>query len=117
MKSSNIGGQAVMEGIMMKNKDEYAVAVRKSNGEIELKKETYHSVFEKCSSLTKIPFIRGVFNFIDSMVLGMSTLMFSASFFEEEEETKPGHQLDMGSEGEQRGKEDPSFPFGGLDGW
>ena len=81
MKSSNIGGQAVMEGIMMKNKDEYAVAVRKSNGEIELKKETYHSVFGKCSSLTKIPFIRGVFNFIDSMVLGMSTLMFSASFF------------------------------------
>ena len=89
MKSSNIGGQAVMEGIMMKNKDEYAVAVRKSNGEIELKKETYHSVFEKCDSLTKIPFIRGVFNFIDSMVLGMSTLMFSASFFEEEEEAKP----------------------------
>lgn len=89
MKSSNIGGQAVMEGIMMKNKDEYAVAVRKANGEIELKKETYKSVFGKDSSLTKIPFIRGVFNFIDSMVLGMSTLMYSASFFEEEEETKP----------------------------
>ncbi len=88
MKSSNIGGQAVMEGIMMKNGNEYAVAVRKSNGEIELKQETYHSVFEKVSSLTKIPFIRGVFNFIDSMVLGTSTLMFSASFFEEEEEKK-----------------------------
>lgn len=86
MKSSNIGGQAVMEGIMMKNKDEYAVAVRKSNGEIELKKEKCHSVFGKNSCLTKIPFVRGVFNFIDSMVLGMSTLMYSASFFEEEEE-------------------------------
>ncbi len=88
MKSSNIGGQAVMEGIMMKNGNEYAVAVRKSSGEIELKQETYHSVFEKASALTKIPFVRGVFNFIDSMVLGMSTLMFSASFFEEEEEKK-----------------------------
>ena len=88
MKSSNIGGQAVMEGIMMKNGSEYAVAVRKSNGEIELKQETYHSVFEKMSALTKIPFVRGVFNFIDSMVLGTTTLMFSASFFEEEEEKK-----------------------------
>ena len=88
MKSSNIGGQAVMEGIMMKNGSEYAVAVRKSNGEIELKQETYHSVFEKMSALIKIPFVRGVFNFIDSMVLGTTTLMFSASFFEEEEEKK-----------------------------
>lgn len=86
MKSSNIGGQAVMEGIMMKNKDEYAVAVRKSNGEIELKKEKCHSIFGQHNRLTQIPFVRGVFNFIDSMVLGMSTLMYSASFFEEEEE-------------------------------
>ena len=46
MKSSNIGGQAVMEGVMMKNGDEYAVAVRKPDGEIEVKKETYHSVIK-----------------------------------------------------------------------
>ena len=85
MKSSNIGGQAVLEGIMMKHKDDYAVAVRKPNGEIIVEKNTYHSVV-KCEALTKIPFVRGVFNFIDSMVLGISTLMFSASFFEEEEE-------------------------------
>ena len=85
MKSSNIGGQAVMEGVMMKNGDEYAVAVRKPDGEIEVKKETYHSVI-KWKALTRIPFIRGVFNFIDSMVLGMKTLTYSASFFEEEEE-------------------------------
>jgi len=84
MKSSNIGGQAVLEGIMMKHKDDYAVAVRKPNGEIIVEKNTYQSVI-KCEKLTKIPFIRGVFNFIDSMVLGIKTLMFSASFFEEEE--------------------------------
>ena len=85
MKSSNIGGQAVLEGIMMKHKDEYAIAVRKPNGEIVVEKDTYHSVI-KWEKLTKPPFIRGVFNFIDSMVLGIKTLMFSAAFFEEEEE-------------------------------
>ena len=86
MKSSNIGGQAVLEGIMMKHDDEYAVAVRKPDGDIVVQKEVYKSVipYEK---LTKIPFVRGVFNFIDSMVLGVKTLLFSAEFFEEEEET------------------------------
>ena len=85
MKSSNIGGQAVLEGIMMKHKNDYAVAVRKPDGEIIVEKNTYHSVV-KCEALTKIPFVRGVFNFIDSMVLGIKTLTYSASFFEEEEE-------------------------------
>ena len=85
MKSSNIGGQAVLEGVMMKNGDEYAVAVRKPDGEIEVKKETYRGVI-KWGTLTKIPFVRGVFNFIDSMVLGMKTLTYSASFYEEEDE-------------------------------
>ena len=85
MKSSNIGGQAVLEGIMMKHKDDYAIAVRKPNGEIIVEKDTYHSVI-KWERLTKTPFVRGVFNFIDSMVLGIKTLMFSATFFEDEEE-------------------------------
>lgn len=84
MKSSNIGGQAVLEGIMMKNGSDYAVAVRKPNGEIEIQKDKYKSIV-KWEKLTKIPFVRGVFNFIDSMVLGMKTLMFSASFWEDEE--------------------------------
>ena len=83
MKSSNIGGQAVLEGIMMKNGPKYAVAVRKPDGEIEVKTDEYKSVI-KWEKLTKIPFVRGVFNFIDSMVLGMKTLTYSASFFEEE---------------------------------
>lgn len=84
MRSSNIGGQAVLEGIMMKNGSDYAVAVRKPNGEIEVQKDEYKSIV-KWEKLTKIPFVRGVFNFIDSMVLGMKTLMFSASFWEDEE--------------------------------
>lgn len=88
MKSSNIGGQAVLEGIMMKNGDDYAVAVRKTDGQIVVEKSTYHSFVGKASALTKIPFIRGVFNFIDSLVLGIKALMFSASFFEEEETGK-----------------------------
>ena len=89
MKSSNIGGQAVLEGIMMKNKEDYAVAVRKTNGEIEVHKDRYTGAAGKVGRLARIPFIRGIFNFIDSLVLGMRTLMYSASFFEEEEETKP----------------------------
>ncbi len=83
MKSSNIGGQAVLEGIMMKNGPKYAVAVRKQDGNIEVKTDEYSSII-KCKGLTKIPFVRGVFHFIDSMVLGMKTLTYSASFFEEE---------------------------------
>lgn len=92
MKSSNIGGQAVLEGIMMRHGDDYAVAVRKPDGEIFVQKKEYHSVI-KWKALTKIPFIRGVFNFIDSMVLGIKTLMFSAEFYEDEEEVKSEKEL------------------------
>lgn len=85
MKSSNIGGQAVLEGIMMRNKDRYAVAVRKPDGDIVVKTEEYSSIV-KNKFLLKTPFIRGIFNFIDSLVLGMSTLMYAASFIEDEED-------------------------------
>lgn len=87
MKYSGIGGQAVMEGVMMKNKDEYAVAVRKENGEIVVKKEKCKSLSQK-GKFFRLPFFRGIFNFIDSLVLGMSTLTYSASFFEEEDEKR-----------------------------
>lgn len=87
MKSSNIGGQAVLEGIMMKHKDEYAVAVRKPDGEVFVQKDKYRSII-KWKKLTEIPFVRGIFNFIDSMVLGIKTLTFSASFYEEEGEAR-----------------------------
>ena len=88
MKSSNIGGQAVLEGIMMKHKDAYSVAVRKPDGEIIVQKDEYHSIVGKWKKLTMIPFIREIFNFIDSMVLGIKTLTYSASFYEEEEQEK-----------------------------
>lgn len=81
---SGIGGQAVLEGVMMKNKDDYAVAVRKSNGEIDVDVEVYHSVLHG-SKIKNVPFIRGVFNFVDSLVLGMKAINHSALFFDEEE--------------------------------
>lgn len=82
-----IGGQAVLEGIMMKNNDRYAIAVRKADGNIELKTEE-HKGFGGGKKFAKLPFIRGVVNFVDSLVLGMNCLTWSAEFFEEEDETK-----------------------------
>jgi uncharacterized protein YqhQ len=87
MKSSNIGGQAVMEGVMMMNKDHYSVAVRRPDGEIEVKVEQ-HRPLTKHKGLLKVPILRGVFSFADSMIVGMSSLMYSASFYEDEEEEK-----------------------------
>lgn len=94
MKPSGIGGQAVLEGIMMKNKDKYAVAVRKPNQEIEVCVKEYKGI-TKGNKILNLPFIRGVFNFIDSLIIGMSTLMFSAEFYEEEEteEVKTGDKV------------------------
>ena len=101
MKSSNIGGQAVMEGIMMRHKDVYSIAVRKPDKEIEIIVEDYKSVM-KWKSLLKIPILRGVFNFIDSLVVGTKCLMYSATFFEEEEELEKRKTL----EGEERVREE-----------
>lgn len=70
---------------MMKHKDRYAVAVRKPDGEIEIDREDYRSIVGNYHSLLKIPFVRGIFQFIDSMVLGMRTLTWSAGFEEEED--------------------------------
>ncbi|MDO4521834.1 MAG: DUF1385 domain-containing protein [Eubacteriales bacterium] len=89
MKGSGIGGQAVMEGIMMKNGDRYAVGVRRPDKEIIVKTSEYPS-YIKGKKVLSLPFVRGVFNFVDSLVLGMKTLTYSAGFFEdEEEEQKP----------------------------
>ena len=84
MKSSNIGGQAVIEGVMMKNQEKYAVAVRKPDNEIEVVVKECSSPAEKHRFLGW-PVIRGVVNFIDSLVIGMSTLSYSASFYEDDE--------------------------------
>jgi len=84
---SGIGGQAVIEGVMMKHKDTYAVAVRKPDHEIIIEKKNYNGIC-KNEILRNLIFVRGIINFIESMVLGMSTLTFSASFFEEEDKKK-----------------------------
>ena len=87
MRYSGIGGQAVMEGVMMKNQDRYAVAVRKPDGEICAQTFDYPGLV-KNKTLKNAPVIRGVLNFIDSLVLGMRSVTYSASFFEEEDKKK-----------------------------
>ena len=99
MRYSGIGGQAVMEGVMMKNGDRYAVAVRKPNQEISVESFDYKGII-KNETLKKAPIIRGVLNFIDSLVLGMRSLMYSASFFEDEEDSQKK------SESEDSGKKE-----------
>lgn len=79
MKYSGIGGQAVMEGVMMQNKDTYAVAVRKPDHEIDVKVSKRKNS-KTLDAVRKIPILRGVVSFVDSLYLGMSTLMYSASF-------------------------------------
>lgn len=88
MKTSGIGGQAVMEGVMMKNKDYYALAVRLADGSIYLEDAHTKNLVQN-QFVRKIPIVRGVIQFIESMTLGVKTLTKSASFFEEEEEIDP----------------------------
>ena len=85
MRSSGIGGQAVIEGIMMKNKDRYSVAVRKPDNTIEVVEHEYVSLMEKYA-IFKLPILRGVVSFVESLIIGMKTLTYSASFYEDEEE-------------------------------
>ena len=86
MKSSGIGGQAVLEGVMMKNNSAYAVAVRKPDGEIAVTRGKCKSVAER-SLFFRLPIIRGIVAFVENLSLGMRTLTYSASFYEEEEES------------------------------
>ena len=86
-KPSGIGGQAVLEGIMMRNKGKYAIAVRKPNQEIEIKTEDYKPTIPG-KNIEKIPVIRGVSAFVDSLVVGIKCITYSASFYEEEEEAE-----------------------------
>ena len=86
-RSSNIGGQAVMEGIMMRHRDKYSIGVRRPDGGIELKIEDYKCTFGKASFLRK-PIIRGVVSFVDSLVIGTKCLMYSAEIAGDEEDEK-----------------------------
>lgn len=76
-----------MEGIMMRSGDQYSVAVRKPDGEIEVKVEPYSS-WSKDKKIWKLPIFRGVISFFESLVVGMKCLTYSASFFEDEEENQ-----------------------------
>ena len=97
MRYATIGGQAVIEGVMMRNGNDYAVAVRKPDQTIEVKKDQYIGLNARWH-MKKIPIIRGVLSFIDSLVLGMSTLTYSASFFEDEEEAEKAKEKDSKSD-------------------
>lgn len=89
MKRTSIGGQAVMEGVMMKNLDCYAVAVRKPNKEIEVMRDEYKSLGSRYPVLS-LPILRGVVSFGESLYVGLKTLSYSSSFYEEEEDYEPG---------------------------
>ena len=99
---SGIGGQAVLEGVMMKNKDMYAVAVRKPNGDVAVEVDEYHGIAYG-SKLLNIPFVRGVFVFIDSLILGLKSLNYSSSFYEETDEkpSKLDEEIDKVSSGHE----------------
>ncbi len=99
---SGIGGQAVLEGVMMKNKDMYAVAVRKPGGDVAVEVDEYHGIAYG-SKLLNIPFVRGVFVFIDSLILGLKSLNYSSSFYEETDEkpSKLDEEIDKVSSGHE----------------
>ena len=97
MKYSGIGGQAVLEGVMMKNKEKYAVAVRKPDGEITVDTKEYYGLI-KNKTLRNIPILRGVLSFVESLTLGISTLTYSASFFEEDEEDTKAKKKELSKE-------------------
>ncbi len=92
LPKGTLGGQAVIEGVMMKGKDSYSVAIRKPDQKIEVKLQKYKSFGDK-HAWARIPFLRGVVNFTESMVVGMKTLSYSSSFYEEEEEETKADKL------------------------
>ena len=108
MRSSNIGGQAVMEGIMMRHKDKYSIAVRRPDQEIELKVEDYKCIFGNHAFLKK-PIIRGVVSFVDSLVVGTKCLMYSAE--EDEGTVRKNEQLTEEERSAKKAKEDKQFKW------
>lgn len=85
----SVGGQAVMEGVMMKSPTGIAMAVRRSNGDIVTDYQPYRSKAQK-GTFYGWPIVRGVVSFVESMVVGMRTIMKSAELFGEDELEEPG---------------------------
>lgn len=94
---TSIGGQAVIEGVMMRGPKESAIAVRKPDGEIIVEKKPIHSFVQKLK-LNKIPIVRGVFSFFESMIEGTKALMFSAEFYDTEDEDDKSKKENMTEE-------------------
>ncbi|MBW9152463.1 DUF1385 domain-containing protein [Clostridium estertheticum] len=84
-KNTSVGGQAVIEGVMMRGLAGIATAVRTEQGEIVVEKKSYTS-YTKKNKLVGLPIIRGFISLIESLIIGIKTLNYSASFFEEEGE-------------------------------
>lgn len=103
MKNSGIGGQAVIEGVMMKNKDQYAVAVRTPENEIVVEKKEYHS-FMETHKWAQLPLIRGGVAFAESMSVGIQVLSYSASFYEEDEEQQKTSKVEQAFSNVFKGK-------------
>ena len=102
-----------MEGIMMRHKDKYSIAVRRPDNEIELKVEDYKCVFGNAKFL-KYPLIRGVVSFVDSLVVGTKCLMYSAEIAGDEEDEEDKQKNAALSEEElaaKKAKEDKQFKW------
>ena len=104
MKKVNIGGQAVLEGVMMKGPESYALAVRTPEKKIDVQVTEYKSVGEK-HKIARIPIIRGVINFIESLYIGIGTLMKSSEYYDEEEEEKTSDEKPKKEKREKTEKE------------
>jgi uncharacterized protein YqhQ len=113
MKPSGIGGMAVMEGVMMRNKDAYAVAVRKPNHEIIVEKTTCRDFSDKVK-LFKLPIFRGMLTFVDSLVVGLKVLNYSTGFIEEEEEHKQAEKKRKKSQKKENRKKNQQALSKGL---
>lgn len=87
MRKCDVGGQAVIEGVMMRGTKGLATAVRTPSGKIQVDIKRTKPITKRHKALN-IPFLRGIFILIDSLIMGIKTLNYSASFFEEEEESK-----------------------------
>ena len=109
-KMTSIGGQAIIEGVMMRGPKKIAMAVRKSNGEIVIEEKEVKEI----GKWAKIPIIRGVVSFISSMVIGIQALMFSASFFDEEESTEKEKEQEKNSEENHNDNEEETKKGNGL---
>ncbi len=82
---TSIGGQALIEGVMMKGPEKISIAVRKPDDDIELKIDQINSIGQKYK-IFRLPFLRGVVGLVEAMVIGTNALMYSAEFFEEEDQ-------------------------------